>query len=101
SLQLVAARNFVDQYWPVVIIALGLARLLQARSSTGRAGGIIWVSLGLVILMHTLGFIHLRWRILWPLGLVLLGCWIVWRAFSGARSYRTLGSRGGLRADVG
>jgi hypothetical protein len=100
SLEIVAAREFVHQYWPVVIIAMGLVRLFQASSPTGRVGGIIWSSVGLLIFMHTLGFIHVQWHTLWPLALVFLGIWIVWRAFSGAPLHRRF-DRYGYKGDVG
>jgi predicted membrane protein len=64
--------------WPVALIALGLARLVEsARSGFCVSGGFL-VFLGLALLLHNLEVVTLRQ--VWPLILFVLGGAIVWKA---------------------
>jgi hypothetical protein len=61
------------RYWPVILIAIGLVKLVDADSHGGHVGGAILVGLGAVLLGQTLGFLNVRMHDLWPLFLIGAG----------------------------
>jgi predicted membrane protein len=71
------------RFWPMVLIAFGLVRLLQPRHGSGRMFGLILASLGALLLLKDLGKIHFNIWALWPLALVLFGLGIVWDVLRG------------------
>ena len=64
-------------FWPVLIIAMGLARFSQPRPDGTRDGGWLMFIGGWLLLneMHVL-----RYRDSWPLFLVALGLHTIWKA---------------------
>jgi hypothetical protein len=70
--------------WPLLLIAVGLARLAESVRTGFRMSGGILVVVGLALLLHTLDIVKLRQ--IWPLILFAIGGGIVWKA---------LGPRGG------
>jgi hypothetical protein len=77
NLGIVEARSFW-RYWPVILIALGLARMREGVARNGRPAGLGLVVVGTVLLLLELGL--LRFRIIWPLVLLGIGASMVWRA---------------------
>ncbi|HQT94488.1 MAG: hypothetical protein B7Z68_05825 [Acidobacteria bacterium 21-70-11] len=76
----------VWQYWPVVLIAVGLGRVLQPRACHGRGFGVVLIVVGAWILLFNVGVInHDVWDY-WPILLVLLGISMVFRAVGGPGS---------------
>jgi hypothetical protein len=63
------------RYWPGILIAAGLVRLVDARNQHAQVTGGILVGVGAILLANTLGFLHLSWGEAWPL--VLIGAGIV------------------------
>lgn len=57
------------RYWPLLLVALGLGRLLTP--SEGRRGGIWYLTAGLLLLAASLGLAPLRDS--WPIFVVVLG----------------------------
>jgi hypothetical protein len=76
-------------YWPVILIAVGLVKLLAARSVPAAIGGAVWALLGAWILSDKVAMLQPTvaglLRIGWPLVLVGLGFVILRRALSGER----------------
>jgi predicted membrane protein len=69
-------------YWPLVLVLIGIAQIVQSRTWGGYLWGLVLVFTGFWIMGESLGFVTMSiWR-LWPLLLVLLGGSIVRRAFS-------------------
>ena len=69
-------------YWPVILIVLGLARLFESWSITGRLWGAIVAGLGVVFLLRNLGFIHANlWAFFWPAILIGIGIMMLLRSF--------------------
>jgi len=65
-------------FWPVFLIALGLAKLAQARA---RASGLLWIAFGVLLLLSNLHVLDIRQ--VWPLFLLAFGFLIVYRALRG------------------
>ena len=97
NLHILRARDFL-QFWPVVLIAIGLVHVAQARTASGVTGAAIWIFVGVVLLGNRLGFLHVRIWNYWPLLLVLVGGRIVLQAISGGGSPRR--AMAGLAGDA-
>jgi predicted membrane protein len=63
----------IAQYWPVVLIAGGLAKLLDTDSQSGRLSGGVLLGVGALLLARNLGFVLFNLRDLWPLLLIGAG----------------------------
>jgi hypothetical protein len=71
----------IFRYWPLALIAVGVAQILHAPTAGRGFGGVIWILGGVVLLGRQLGLWRVDVRDLWPLFLVALGSFIVWHAF--------------------
>lgn len=72
-------------FWPMILIAIGLVRVVQPRQPGQRMFGIVMVGLGIFFQAQELGWTNLRFRDLWPLILVIVGGSLIWRAFERGR----------------
>ncbi len=76
----------VWQYWPVILIAIGLAKLVDSRDTPGRTGGAIIMIVGLVLIADKIHLPFLNnvslWS-LWPLALIAFGIIMFWGALEG------------------
>jgi len=77
--------NLIDagsywQYWPVLLIVVGLSHLLTTAASRRIGAGLIWLSVGSVLLLHNLEYISFNVWDLWPLALVIGGGSIVYNS---------------------
>src|SRR4026209_683382 len=69
------------RFWPSLLIAFGVAMLIQRHDSSGRFWGTTWIVLGSWMLLNSLGILRLRfWALLGPALLIILGWSIVSRA---------------------
>src|SRR5262245_52520589 len=76
-LELVNARDIL-RYWPVVLLAFGVADLTQADDRRGRLRGSLLTFFGGWWLLTTLRVLPSHsWRLFWPLLLVLAGAALV------------------------
>ena len=82
NLDVVDAREIL-RFWPVILIALGLTRLLAPRRPEQITGGVVLLFLGGVFLLRALHVSWFRLRSVWPLLLVLIGGMIIWQALRG------------------
>ena len=85
NLHILHAREYL-RYWPVVLIAIGLVHVSQARTAAGTVGGGIWILAGAILLGNRLGFIDANIWSFWPLILVLVGARIVWQTMDTNRA---------------
>ena len=85
NLHILRAREYLE-YWPIVLVAIGLMHMSQAKSAAGTVGGGIWILVGAVLLGNRLGFIHSNIWNVWPLILVLVGGRIVWQTMATNRA---------------
>jgi hypothetical protein len=61
------------RYWPAILIAVGIVKLVDSNDVGGRAAGGVLVGLGAFFLARNLGFIDMAFWDLWPLALIGLG----------------------------
>src|SRR5882724_9993624 len=67
NLGIIYVRN-LWMFWPVILIVLGLARLANSHSVSGRVSGAILTGVGAIFLASNLGYIPWDiWRLFWPL----------------------------------
>jgi len=92
------AGDFV-RYWPVGLIAVGLVKMLQDRTNSGRLGGAVMLAIGTMSLVDTFFFPGIRiWR-WWPLAIVGFGLLVLLKAFGFEDGSREARSR--VMADLG
>jgi hypothetical protein len=70
----------VTHFWPVLVIALGLTRLVQAETPSERRRGFFWTFIGLWLLVSVLHMFELDFHNSWPLLLIGLGINAIWKA---------------------
>ncbi len=78
----------VLQWWPVTLIAYGLARMAGVLCQRRTALGVVFTLAGSWFLLHNLGYVRFGLGDLWPLVLVLLGVSMVSRAMNRTREAR-------------
>lgn len=72
-------------FWPVVLVAVGLTMAFRPRGVPGRGFGIVLAFLGAWILLKRFGVVSGDLWDLWPLFLVFAGGSLVWHAMRGRR----------------
>ena len=66
--------NEIWQYWPVILIAIGVSRAATAYGFGGRVWGGMMVLVGSVFLLRNLDILRVDiWNFLWPVLLIFLG----------------------------
>lgn len=63
----------VWDYWPIILIAIGIGRLFGGRCASSRVFGILLIFFGALFLTVTLGILHINARDnSWPVSLLLI-----------------------------
>lgn len=70
----------IARFWPVLVIALGLVRAVQAETPSERRRGFFWTFIGLWLLVSVLHMFGLDFHNSWPILLIGLGINSIWRA---------------------
>lgn len=65
------------EWWPVILIAVGLSQIINARKGGQSVGGIITLLVGVVFLGNNLDIFYLEWSVIWPVFLILLGVMMI------------------------
>jgi predicted membrane protein len=60
-------------YWPVILIAIGIVKLVDSTFTGGRVAGGVLFGLGALFLAQSLGFLQIQMHDMWPLILIGLG----------------------------
>ncbi len=72
---------FISLWWPLVLIAVGVHRVLTCNSTEGHVVGGGWIFLGFVFLMSRFGYMTFNpWRLMWPFVLIMIGVSLVLRS---------------------
>ena len=74
------------RFWPMAIIAIGVAKMLQAKEGGGAFAGIIFTLAGVWLQAEELDLIHIRLWQIWPVALLLFGGYLVWQGLTGNSS---------------
>ena len=69
-------------FWPTILILIGLSRLAQPKGSSGRIVGAVFTLVGAALLLDNLRLIRFDLWDYWPLILVFIGVSLVWRAWA-------------------
>lgn len=65
------------EWWPVILIAMGVGQLLNSGRTGQSVGGFILLFIGLVFLGNNLDIFFLEWSVIWPVFLIILGLLIL------------------------
>jgi hypothetical protein len=63
----------VWRFWPVALIAIGVAKLADCHGLGGRLWALMLIVVGASFLLNNLGIWHVGWNLIWPLGLIGFG----------------------------
>ena len=66
------------RFWPVILIAGGIAKLVDSPFEGGRNSGAVLLVVGALFLANNLGFLSLNWHDFWPLILIGAGLLMLW-----------------------
>jgi hypothetical protein len=62
------------QYWPVALIMMGIQFLIAWRGSVRIAGGMFWLSTGILFLLANVGYVRVNvLNLVWPVLLIWFG----------------------------
>jgi predicted membrane protein len=81
------------RFWPLILIALGVFRIVECRDDFARSSGIFWVVIGSFLLLGTLGILRVALHSMWPVFLIGLGALMLWRSFLVKRAGGDFGER--------
>src|SRR3984885_6729086 len=74
------------QYWPVLLVAYGVSRIVDARTPSGYVWGGVSALIGAFLLLDTLDIIVFNFAVVWPLVLIAFGISVLVRALERNRS---------------
>lgn len=72
--------NLMRHFWPVAWMLLGGLLLIGNRSPVAQGWGVVLLVLGIGLELEKFGLIRFRMRDLWPVQLIALGIFLLWRA---------------------
>jgi hypothetical protein len=74
-------------YWPVLVIGLGLPSLIAPKDAADAPWGVVTVAVGTFFLLKNLDVVDWRFHDIWPLFLVLAGVALIVRSFADRRGH--------------
>ncbi len=73
-----SADRAIDDWWPVIVIAVGALQLAEGRPSL--AGPLIVIAVGTVLLLFTTGVLDDdAWDYVWPIAIIVVGLALLFR----------------------
>lgn len=87
-------------FWPVAFIVGGASLMLNEDRRNGRVMGPILIAVGIAMLLQRMGLVDISWRIVWPLLLIVVGGLIVYRTLGGGRGRRTIDKDGAAAGNL-
>jgi len=64
-------------FWPLILVAIGLSKLVQPRRSGDMFWGVVLIIIGGLFQLNNLGYIHFWFGDLWPVMIIILGFFIL------------------------
>ncbi len=80
---IIDAERIYPFFWPAALLAVGIFKLALSESGSGRVWGGILAAAGALFFLQHLGYMRISWATIWPVGLILFGLLLVWRALEG------------------
>ena len=77
------------RYSPLVLVAVGIAKIIHPDDEGGRISGVTWILFGVWIFINLMGLFGMRFRTSWPMVLIIFGIEIVARSIAGPQKRRT------------
>jgi predicted membrane protein len=76
----------LSTWWPAIFILIGISMLIEHRFRRP-LGGVLFILFGTLFLLNELDLLEDDvWHYLWPIGLIILGLWIILRPVLRSRS---------------
>ena len=88
------------QYWPVLLVAYGVSRIVDARTPSGYVWGGVSALIGAFLLLDTLDIIVFNFALVWPVLLIAFGVSVLVRALERGQ-FRAGGAPSGSSPVVG
>lgn len=79
NLGLFDTRQFLS-FWPTIFIILGVLKISQARKVSGFVFGSLFLGVGTLLTLQSLGFIVFHWREWWPVLIIAAGISTIFRS---------------------
>jgi predicted membrane protein len=99
SFNIIDAGSLGD-YWPLFLIVPGVVSFAWPRKNADRFWGAVLIGLGTLFLLRNLGIFWISFRHVWPVILVALGIYLIWRAIDARKADGPMsGPGGGLPLD--
>ena len=57
-------------FWPLILVLAGLLKLFGREDPPGRLWGLFIIVAGVLVQLHYLDMLHLRWKLVWPVLLI-------------------------------
>jgi Domain of unknown function (DUF5668) len=83
--------NRLRDYWPVLVIGLGLPGLIAPKDASDAPWGVVLAGAGIFFLLRNLDVIDWSFRDVWPLFLVLAGVTLIARSMAARRGRLPVG----------
>jgi predicted membrane protein len=75
----------IIRFWPVILIAGGVVKILEYGDAYGQSSGIFWIVIGILFLLMSLNVFRMGFQELWPVILIGLGALMLWKSALGGR----------------
>ena len=72
--------RYTLHFWPIILIGFGIVKIMQSRSGSGYVAGGALILVGALLTLKRMGLIYLSGKALWPLLLIGLGLFVVFRS---------------------
>ncbi len=65
---------------PTILIAAGVLKVLQTRTQSGMVIGGVLILMGCLVLLKSLGWVDIGWRVLWPVLMIAAGVAVIFKS---------------------
>lgn len=86
-------------FWPMVFVIVGTVKLCDTRTQGGTLLGAGLIGFGVLLMLDRMDIIDFSWRTVWPLVLIGMGGFLVYKALRGRRTAAAGGVRHGVAQD--
>jgi predicted membrane protein len=83
-MEIAEAREWL-RFWPLALVAVGLAKLVRSYGTIGRVWGGLLALAGVLLQLDQLGYIRFHLFDVWPLFIIAFGVMLAWKAIEQRR----------------